>query len=517
MALFTVSSRFATPGVMPWSPEDFAQRAKCLSNDSELSVDELKASFLLCLHAMSDSLTWATVTETTKITRMADLYYTMRLGGQRKESGRNFHRNDEEDAGGGDGLAARRRDGADDLDAEMEEWNRVWWCIYRLDSCCCAITASPNAISNRLEEKIKLASEPPTESITQPFFDSEQNQDLSQHESRNRSTHTKAWRTMKTIFSQPACTNQALYLGVCTFVRFVTELRSLVKCSGTRGLESRLRELESDSAATAFALPSWYFQPVRNLSVGETGEDHASRLKNLLVWSCSDLLLAICAVEMSSSSTTAALDLTAHWHSILAKANDAAEVVGKWKPAYLDVVDPLCSYIVLLVGAIFSLQRALSSEISLYSSQLDLLELFLEQIGTRWPIANRLGSKYLSFMASEDEQADPKDGKESLQSIQRNLSSGKSTCTLETALTYVRQLTHPFDGQPIHPVLKGDVPGASTSGSTEARETGNGGYPANTYEEGYGHYYDLDGIDFTSLERIFGDMDPMDMLLQAGS
>lgn len=90
---------------------------------------------------------------------------------------------------------------------------------------------------------------------------------------------------MKAIFSQPACTNQSLYLGVCTFVRSVTELRSLVKSGRTKGLENRLRELENDSAATAFALPSWYFQPVRNLSVGETGEDHASRLKNLLVWS----------------------------------------------------------------------------------------------------------------------------------------------------------------------------------------------------------------------------------------
>lgn len=140
MALFTVSSRFANPGVMPWSPEDFANRAQSLSSDSELSVDELKASFLLCLHAMSDSLTWATVTETTKITRMADLYYTMRLGGQRNVSGRAFDLNSEEDAGGGDGLAARRREEAEDLDAEMEEWNRVWWCIYRLDSCCCAIT-----------------------------------------------------------------------------------------------------------------------------------------------------------------------------------------------------------------------------------------------------------------------------------------------------------------------------------------------------------------------------------------
>ncbi|KAI3558502.1 hypothetical protein CABS02_01117 [Colletotrichum abscissum] len=515
MALFTVSSRFANPGVIPWSPEDFANRAQSLSSDSELSVDELKASFLLCLHAMSDSLTWATVTETTKITRMADLYYTMCLGGQRNVSGRAFDLNSEKDAGGGDGLAARRRDEAEDLDAEMEEWNRVWWCIYRLDSCCCAITASPNAISNRLEEKIKLTSESPTESMTQPSLDSEHNQDLSQHESLSRSTHPKHWRTMKAIFSQPACTNQSLYLGVCTFVRSVTELRSLVKSGRTKGLENRLRELESDSAATAFALPSWYFQPVRNLSVGETGGDHASRLKNLLVWSCSDLLLAICAVEMSGSSTAAAPDLTAHWHSILDKANDAAEVVGKWKPAYLDVVDPLCSYIVLLVGAIFSLQRALSSEMSLFSSQLDLLELFMEQIGSRWPIANRLGSKYFSFMVSEDEQADPKGGKESLQSIQRNLSSGKSTCTLETALTYVRQLTHPFDGQPVHPVLKGDAPGAIISGPTEARDASNGCY-SNTHEEGYGHYYGLDDVDFASLEGVFGDMDPMDMLLQVG-
>ncbi|KAK1625133.1 hypothetical protein BDP81DRAFT_436199 [Colletotrichum phormii] len=492
MALFAVSSRFATPGVMPWSPEDFAQRAKSLSNDSELSVDELKASFLLCLHAMSDSFTWRTVTETTKITRMADLYYTMHLGGKRNRSGSVFYLGSDEDPGSGGRLSASRKSEVEDFDAEMEEWNRVWWCIYRLDSCCCAFMVSPNPISSRLEEKIKFPSESLTESGLQPGFNSEQDRDLFRHGSK----HPKHWQMMRAKFSQPDCTNQSLYLGVCSFVRSVTELRSLAKSGRGRGLENRLRELESDSAATAFALPSWYFQPVRNVSIGETGEDHACRLKNLLVWSCSDLLLAICVAEMSSSSTTAAPDLTAHWHSILDKANDAAEVVGKWKPAYLDIVDPLCSYIVLLVGAIFAFQRARSPEMSSYSSQLDLLELFMEQIGTRWPIANRLGK--------------------SLQSIQRNLTSGKFTCTLETALTYVRQLAHPFDGQPVHPAMKGEAPGASTTGSTEATDTSNGDYLASTYDEGYGHYNDLDDVDFASLEGVLSGVDPMDMLLQVG-
>ncbi|KAK1672149.1 hypothetical protein BDP55DRAFT_673745 [Colletotrichum godetiae] len=492
IALFAVSSRFATPGVMPWSPEDFAQRAESLSNDSELSVDELKASFLLCLHAMSDSLTWATVTETTKITRMADLYYTMHLGGKRNRSGSVFYLGSEEDPGSGDGLSASRNNEVEDLDAEMEEWNRVWWCIYRLDSCCCAITASPNPISSRLEEKIKFHSESLAESELQPGSNLEQDRDLFRHGSK----HRKHWRTMRAMFSQPACTNQSLYLGVCSFVRSVTELRSLAKSGRGRGLENCLQELESDSAATAFALPPWYFQPVRNISIGETGDDHACRLKNLLVWSCSDLLLAICAAEMSSSSTTAAPDLTAHWHSILDKANDAANVVGKWKPAYLDIVDPMCSYIVLLVGAILAFQRALSPEASPNSSQLDLLELFMVQIGTRWPIANRLGK--------------------SLQSIQRNLASCKSTCTLETALTYVRQLTHPFDGQPVHPAMKGEAPGVGTSGYTEATGTINEDYLASAYDEGLGRHFDLNDVDFASLEGALSGMDPMDMLLQVG-
>ncbi|KAL2876845.1 hypothetical protein SGCOL_007868 [Colletotrichum sp. CLE4] len=408
MALFAVSSRFATPGVMPWSPEDFAQRAESLSNDSELTVDELKASFLLCLHAMSDSLTWATVTETTKITRMADLYYTMHLGGKRNRSGSVFYLGSEEDPGSGDGLSASRNNEVEDLDAEMEEWNRVWWCIYRLDSCCCAITASPNPISSRLEEKIKFHSESLAESELQPGSNLEQDRDLFRHGSK----HRKHWRTMRAMFSQPACTNQSLYLGVCSFVRSVTELRSLAKSGRGRGLENCLQELESDSAATAFALPP-----------------------------CSDLLLAICAAEMSSSSTTAAPDLTAHWHSILDKANDAANVVGKWKPAYLDIVDPMCSYIVLLVGAIFAFQRALSPEASPNSSQLDLLELFMVQIGTRWPIANRLG---------------------------------KTTGTI------------------------------------------NEDYLASAYDEGLGRYFDLNDVDFTSLEGALSGMDPMDMLLQVG-
>ncbi|OHE92205.1 hypothetical protein CORC01_12499 [Colletotrichum orchidophilum] len=496
MALFAVSSRFVAPGFLTWSPGDFAQRAKSLFNDSDLSVDELKASFLLCFHAMSDSLTWATVTEATKITRMADLYYKLHLGGKRNESDTAFYLGSD-GAACRDGVTARQGGDAGDLGSKMKEWNRVWWCIYRLDACCCATTTSPNPISTRLEEEIRFPFLPNTESLYQPALDSERHQDVFQPDSLSRSKHPKHWQTMRAIFSQPSCRNQNLYLGVCSFVRSVTDLRCLVKSSRGRGLEDRLRELESDSAATAFALPLWYFQPVRNLVIAETEEDHASRLKNLLVWSCTNLLLAICAADMSSSrsSGAAASDLPAHWRSILDKANDATDIIRKWKPAYVDVVDPMCSYIVLLVGSILSFERELSSEKALYSSQLDLLELFLEQIGTRWPIANRLAK--------------------SLQSIQVKLISEKPT--IETALTYVSQLTNPFNGQPVHPALKGEASGASTLESMAARDVRTGDYAmTSVYDEGYRRYSDLDHVDFTSLEGVLGGMDPMDMLLQVG-
>ena len=80
----------------------------------------------------------------------------------------------------------------------------------------------------------------------------------------------------------------------------------------------------------------------------------------------------------------------ARWQSVVSKANEVVQVVQNWKPHYFHIVDPMCSYIVLLSGSVLVLDCGIelidSEEESPSIPHLDLLMLFLGQIGRYWPI-----------------------------------------------------------------------------------------------------------------------------------
>ena len=97
----------------------------------------------------------------------------------------------------------------------------------------------------------------------------------------------KHWETMKMILSNPSCCGRNLYLGACSLMRSVTELRFLARNNCGPAWRSRLRELESDCAATTLVMPPWFFNPTRNFTIGEMGEteeEHRQRLETLMVW-----------------------------------------------------------------------------------------------------------------------------------------------------------------------------------------------------------------------------------------
>jgi hypothetical protein len=116
MSIYAIASRYASSQHQEWllSPDYFAMRAGHYANATKLSIDELKASILLCLHKIASAVTWDAVAEMARITRMAELYYRI-IADQDKSS-----------------RGSR-------CEYEAEELRTVWWCIYSLDTCFSAI------------------------------------------------------------------------------------------------------------------------------------------------------------------------------------------------------------------------------------------------------------------------------------------------------------------------------------------------------------------------------------------
>ncbi|KAF5648787.1 hypothetical protein F25303_4815 [Fusarium sp. NRRL 25303] len=249
--------------------------AKNSERDSDLDIDEIKASLLLCIHGMSESLNWEIVAEIARISRMAELYYTLK------------HEKDHEDtiilASGDETLSVSQESLEHETDKyrDTEDWKSVWWCIYSLDTICSALASSSTATASSLQGRVEL----PAVSI--PDFTNSLSGDSSTPKDKLQlipCTGVKHWEIMRMIYSENPCSSRNLYFGASNLMRSVTDLRSLSNRGHCKDLHKRLQELESDCTATSFALPPWFFNATRNLVLAETEEEHQRRMDTLLVW-----------------------------------------------------------------------------------------------------------------------------------------------------------------------------------------------------------------------------------------
>ncbi|KAM6517557.1 hypothetical protein FSOLCH5_008520 [Fusarium solani] len=288
----------------------------------------------------------------------------------------------------------------------------------------------------------------------------------------------------------------------------ITDLRSLMIRSRGRDIQKRLHELESDCTATSFALPPWFFNATRNLGIAETDEEHQRRLDVLLVWSGANILLSICAAKISTQS--ACLELQVLWLTISSKANEMVRIIQNWKPGYFKAIDPMCSYLILLAASVLAFDGELAatnaSTPSQPSEHLDLLQLFLDQMGINWPVACRLAN--------------------TLKLLRAKLSRRKPVH--EDALNYLIHLTSPLNGTLMCP----DKNGVDTQ-SPLAEEASSFRFPAvnalaipgdsATHSNGelsdnvdpqLQNYQWLDDFDLASLDDVTAGMDPQICLQQ---
>ncbi|CAH0027256.1 unnamed protein product [Clonostachys rhizophaga] len=364
MSIYAIASRYASSQHQEWllSPDYFAMRAGHYANTTKLSIDELKASILLCLHKIASAVTWDAVAEMARITRMAELYYRI-IADQDKSS-----------------RCSR-------CEYEAEELRTVWWCIYSLDTCFSAIAIISHAMADHTRGNMTLPVTPVPD-LTKPPGSQQRKLDHIGDSQLLLTPDLKLWENMAIVFSKSPCRGRCLYIVTCTLMRSVTDLRFSLKQGCGPAWKARFQELESDCAATTLSLPAWVFKPIRNLGTGETETEHRDRLEALIVWQGACLLHAALAVQLDGTSSTSESAFQAQWQTVIARANEVLRVVQNWKPDYFEAIDSKSAYIILLTGIVLTLDGAIHSATTSSSARpshhMDLLFLFLAQIGRHW-------------------------------------------------------------------------------------------------------------------------------------
>ncbi|KIX01164.1 uncharacterized protein Z518_08889 [Rhinocladiella mackenziei CBS 650.93] len=368
LAMFTISSRFAKQPFadrIP-SPTEFASAAEALGSQKCFSTDEIKSSFLLCVHHLSESLNWHSWTECGKLTRMAHLWSSEYIVHQASNT------------------SGKKK-------SDLEEYRSIWWSIVCLDTCCNSLASIPHGLACGVQN-IPLPEFPETSStVMQQTAESDDDQYLDFGE-------TSYWELMTKVFKRPFTRSRHLYYATCGLMAAVTDYRFGLSRRRSRASKARLRELQNDIASAKMALPTMYFNPTRCYHFQETEREHHNRLDVLLLVGCADLLLSIAAAQSLELDENGPKESAREerWQSILAKAYDIVPIIQSWSPQYFEQMDPMCAYIVFLSSSVLTLEIGLtqSSKASdpVIVSDIKLLLLFLRQIGQYWPVGCRLES-----------------------------------------------------------------------------------------------------------------------------
>ncbi|OAL52137.1 hypothetical protein IQ07DRAFT_678188 [Pyrenochaeta sp. DS3sAY3a] len=441
MAICAVSSRFASQGALANSvmkAADFAKQARDLepNHSAPLTLEEVKSSFLLCLYDLQESITWRSVAEIAKLSRLVEVYLSSQLGTMNKRSGALDDGKDVGVSAFGDTELLGRPVSA----YESEERTSLWWSLFHLDTCYSAFTLSPHTTTTHMEDSVCL----PTVSVCEFTNDDGSLQpavDCDVSESTSLILNESACMAK-------SCRSRVLNIRACILMRTVTEFRMAIRLNPGFCMRESLREVESNVTAMGFSLPPWVFNPTRNFAVCETEEDHQSRLNMLLVWYGARLLLEISATVMGGNGLHGyqkEAEQEKRWRAIYAEANEIISVIQSWKVRYFAGADSMSCYIVFLAASILILNHKLKN-ISMHTmsgvaNHVNLLILWIGQMSQIWTLAAPL-------QGLSPESLLPKESEANITTVHlRNFLAMPANQTYEEILSVSYGLTKPLGAE----------------------------------------------------------------------
>ncbi|PMD46937.1 putative fungal-specific transcription factor [Hyaloscypha variabilis F] len=265
---------------------------------------------------------------------------------------------------------------------ETEEWRRVWWCIYCLDSYCNITSSTPFVIDLDSVRTALISSTHATQPHDSVFLPSD-SRDL--------------WETSKAVSSRPGDFQVNVHMVTTTILRKAGKLVNLWRLNPTPQIDASFKALDDHLSAVRLALPSRYLDVSRNIVMNESLAEHHARLICVLHLHATRLMINIPRnFDVGEESWRQA------WQAVLESCEDVVSIVKQWKAQLCSSVDPAICFIitgVLMVLHLHSIDAVNSDSVEFLArlrGHKDLLRLFVEQFASIWHLPRFLIGKYLT-------------------------------------------------------------------------------------------------------------------------
>ena len=265
---------------------------------------------------------------------------------------------------------------------ELDEWRRVWWFIYCLDSYSNVTAATPFVVEN---DSVKTAL------VTPSLSNSVENPLEPTHAIFLPIETGLLWKTTKEVINTRGGFSFNMHIITTTLLRAAASIHRLRMQNPSSQLQTRLMALRDHLSAVRLALPARYLNPGRNALIDESGSEHHARLISVIHLHAASTLL--CLPLGWKTNGPEWLD---GWQQSLEYCQDITSVVRQWDGQFFPSVDPAVCFIIVTVLMLLHLHCCLDPSPDLQIRLLtykDVLLLFLEQFASVWSLPRFLISK----------------------------------------------------------------------------------------------------------------------------
>ena len=262
---------------------------------------------------------------------------------------------------------------------EAEEWRRVWWCIYCLDSYCNITASTPFVVEiDSIRTALTKTSETTDSQVVPTFLPPET---------------SVLWKTVKEITAQGGDFNFNMHIVTTALLREAAKLSRLQRQNPSDRRRSRFSALEDHISAVRMAMPARYLNVTRNVLANETSSEQHSRLICILHLHAARLLTLVPGSLQEDPS-----GWEDRWQGTLGYCEDIVSVVKHWDAQLCPSVDPAVCFIILAAFMILHLHskdgaNSDSELLDRLTTNKDLLLLFLELFASIWHLPRFLISK----------------------------------------------------------------------------------------------------------------------------